>query len=77
MAYLSYWVQRMADSDRPLTKGGRINYGSIVGQEKKNAKVQQLRKNSDIRSSTSHSTQMSASKKEGKNQSKRKNKLSS
>ena len=41
MAYLSFWVQKMADSDRPLSKGGRINYGSIIGQEKKNAKPQQ------------------------------------
>ena len=68
MAYLSFWVQKMADSDRPLSKGGRINYGSIIGQEKKNAKPQQLRKNSDIPSSTSRSTRTSALKKDDKKQ---------
>ena len=77
MAYLSFWVQKMADSDRPLSKGGRINYGSIIGQEKKNAKPQQLRKNSDTPSSTSPSTPMSVSRKEDKTQLKRKSKQSS
>lgn len=58
----------MADSDKPLTSRGRINYGSIIGPEKKNAKPQQLRKNSDIPSSTSHSTRTSVLKKEDKKQ---------
>jgi hypothetical protein len=68
MAYLSFWVQKMADSDKPLTSRGRINYGSIIGPEKKNAKPRQLRKNSDIPSSTSRSTQTSVLKREDRKQ---------